>query len=311
VKNYYRIMLGKKSVYAQECFEGGFIGTDFGIKGDLSRKLPEHWRDFNKEFIPIFLKDNPGKVKISAGLACGALWTISKGVKKGDVVLSPDGSGSYRFGEVLGEYYYSDGDILPHRRKIRWLNISIPRSTLSESLQNSTGSIGTVSNVSDHGVEIEKLISSSETSIKIFSSNSEIEDPSAFDMEKHLEEFLVKNWDQTLLAKDFMIYEEDGDPVGKQYSTEAGDIDILAISKDKKRILVVELKRGRASDLVVGQLLRYMGFVKEQIAEADQTVEGAIIALEDDSKLRWALSPVSNITFYRYQISFKLVKGAA
>ena len=77
----------------------------------------------------------------------------------------------------------------------------------------------------------------------------------------------------------------------------------------KKRLLVVELKRGRASDVVVGQVLRYMGFVKEQIAEDDQTVEGAIIALEDDQKMRWALISVPSISFFRYQVSFKLVKG--
>jgi restriction system protein len=35
-------------------------------------------------------------------------------------------------------------------------------------------------------------------------------------MEKHLEEFLVTNWKQTLLSKDFSIYEEEGEPVGKQ-----------------------------------------------------------------------------------------------
>ena len=97
--------------------------------------------------------------------------------------------------------------------------------------------------------------------------------------------------------------------MGQQYATDAGPIDVLAISKDKKRLLVVELKRGRASDVVVGQVLRYMGFVKEQIAEDDQTVEGAIIALEDDQKMRWALLSVPSISFYRYEISFKLVKG--
>ena len=59
----------------------------------------------------------------------------------------------------------------------------------------------------------------------------------------------------------------------------------------------------------VGQVLRYMGFIKEQVAEADQTVEGAIIALDDDQKMRWALLSVPSISFYRYQISFKLVKG--
>jgi len=117
------------------------------------------------------------------------------------------------------------------------------------------------------------------------------------------------NWKQTLLSKDFSIYEEDGEPAGQQFPTDVGPIDVLAISKDKKRLLIVELKRGRASDVVVGQVLRYMGFVKEQVAEDDQTVEGAIIALEDDKRFRWALMAVPSIAFYRYEISFKLVKG--
>jgi len=44
-------------------------------------------------------------------------------------------------------------------------------------------------------------------------------------------------------------------------TTNAGTIDILAISNDRKKLLVVELKRGRVSDVVVGQLLRYMGLL--------------------------------------------------
>lgn len=127
-------------------------------------------------------------------------------------------------------------------------------------------------------------------------------------MEKHLEDFLVRNWAQTELAQQFKIYEEDGELVGQQYATDAGPIDILAVSHDGKRLLVVELKRGRVSDVVVGQTLRYMGYVIEQIAEPHQTVEGAIIALEDDRKLRWALAAVPNISFYRYQVSFKLIR---
>ena len=117
------------------------------------------------------------------------------------------------------------------------------------------------------------------------------------------------NWEQTELAKEFSIFEEDGEKVGQQYETDAGPIDILAISNDRKRLLVVELKRGRASDVVVGQILRYMGYVKSEIAEPDQTVEGAIIALSDDKKLRRALAAVPNVAFYRYEIRFKLVKA--
>jgi restriction system protein len=310
MKSYYRIMLGRKSAFAQDCFAGSFIGTDFGISEDLSQKLPEQWRDFNKKYIPIYLKDHPEKTKVSAGLACGALWTVSKGIKVSDVILCPDGNGYYRFGEVIGEYHYAQGQTLPHRRKVKWLDLAVARSSLSEALQNSTGSIGTVSNVSDHRDEIEKLLNNFVPQNQIVGNNPEIEDPVAFAMEKHLEAFLVANWNQTLLAKDFDIYEEDGERVGQQYATDAGEIDILAIGKDKKRLLVVELKRGRASDVVVGQILRYMGFVKEQIAEDNQTVEGAIIALEDDPKLKWALVSVPSISFYKYQVSFKLVKGS-
>lgn len=72
---------------------------------------------------------------------------------------------------------------------------------------------------------------------------------------------------------------------------------------------MVELKRGRASDVVVGQVQRYMGYVLGELAEPDQCVRGAIIALEDDLKLRRALSVTSSIDFYRYQVSFRLLQA--
>ncbi|MFH1089752.1 MAG: DUF91 domain-containing protein, partial [Candidatus Uhrbacteria bacterium] len=79
MKNYYRIMLGKKSVYAEEAHKGNFIGTECLGDIDLSNRIPESWREFNEKFIPIFLEKNPEKTKISAGLACGMLHTITKG----------------------------------------------------------------------------------------------------------------------------------------------------------------------------------------------------------------------------------------
>lgn len=259
MKSYYRVMLGQKSVYAEECFSGNFIGTDFGINQDLTRKLPEEWRAFNREFIPIYLAAHPEKTKIGAGLACGALWTVSKGIKKGDIVLCPDGLGRYRVGEVSGDYSYEPGKILFHRRPVAWLSAFIDRAAMSEALQNSTGSIGTVSNVTHHREEIEKLIGGV-SAPKLISTDETVENPSAFALEEHLEDFLVKNWANTELGKTYDIYEEDGEK-GQQYQTDTGPLDILALSKDKKRLLVVELKKGRASDTVVGQTLRYMSFV--------------------------------------------------
>lgn len=42
---------------------------------------------------------------------------------------------------------------------------------------------------------------------------------------------------------------------------------------------------------------------------ADQPVLGVIIAHEDDKRIRRALTMTPNISFYRYQVSFKLVKA--
>ena len=300
-------MLGKKSVYAKEAHEGNYIGAGWLPDVDLANKLLDNWREFNKEYIPIYLDQNPDKTKVSAGLACGMLHTIAKGVLIGDIILCPDGQGSYLVGEVIGDYGYHKGAKLPHRRNVRWYARTISRDEISESLRNSAGSIGTVSNVSKYADEIEALISGSRPA-SIISTDETIEDPSLFALEKHLEDFLVQNWHHTELGKNYDIYEDAGEIVGQQYPSDTGPIDILAISKDKKEILVVELKKGRVSDVVIGQIQRYMGYVQEELAEHNQKVKGVIIAFEDDIKIHRALSVAPNIDFYTYKISFKLEK---
>jgi restriction system protein len=117
-------------------------------------------------------------------------------------------------------------------------------------------------------------------------------------MEKYLEEFLVRNWVKTDLGKKY-------DLIGSQVQTETGPLDILAQSKDGKTLLVVELKLRRATDDVLGQIQRYMGWVQNQ-AEPGQTVKGLIIGLEKDAKLKWALSVAPNVTFMRYEMDFNL-----
>ena len=310
MKTYYRLMLGRKSTHAAECFAGNFIGADYGVAEDLTGKLPDSLRDFNAAYIPVYLANRPHKTKIAAGLACGTLWTIGKGVQTGDVVLCPDGSGRYRVAEVTGPYYYVPGEVLPHCRPVKWLPELIDKADLSDGLRNTVGSIGTACNISRAGYadEVERLVGATNTPALV-TTDAAVEDPSAFAMEKHLEDFLVQNWAQTELGKAYDIYEEDGELVGQQYPTDTGPLDILAISKDKKTLLVVELKKGKASDAVVGQTLRYMGYVQEELAEDGQTVAGVVIALEDDQRIRRALVMVPSIGFYRYQISFKLVKG--
>lgn len=308
MKNYYRITLGKKNVYADKCLEGDFIGSDFSINQNIADKLPEDAKTFNQKFVPIFLKVNPDAGKICASYKCGILWRVVKGIKNGDIVLCPDGeSEHYRVGEVCGDYIYKPGEDIPHRRPVRWKDQIIDRTDMSDALKSTIGAPVSISDISIHHEEIETLIDC--FCVPIVSMSDEMEENTAFfAMEKHLEDFLVRNWEQTDLGKGYNIFEEDGVCIGQQYETDNGTIDILAISKDKKTLLVVEIKKGRAKDVVVGQILRYMGFVKEELAEEGQTVKGAIIALEDDQNLRRTIAMAQDIEFYRYQISFKLTK---
>lgn len=308
--NYYRIMLGAKSVFAKQCHDEGWFGGGWGITQDLSNELTEDWRDFNAKFRPIYLAANPGKSKVAAGLACGMLHTICKGIRQGDIVLCPDGKGAYWTGKVVSDYIYAPGQRLPHRRKVEWLPKTILRSEMSEDLRNSCGAIGTVSDITKHAAAIEGFLAGT-AAPALIATDELVEDPSVFALEKHLEDFLVENWAATELGKNYNIFVDEGEAVGQQYPTDTGPIDILAVSKDGKELLVVELKKGRASDAVVGQLQRYMGYVLDELAEGNQMVRGCIVALEDDLKLRRALRATSNIDFYKYEVSFKLKKGLA
>lgn len=302
-RRYWKVMLGGKSAHAAECREMGFVGTDFDVHEDLSGKLPDRMRDFSKEWVPHFLEIHPEKSKVAAGLCAGQLWTVSRGLAIGDILLSPSGkSGELLAGEVQGDYYYDPAGPLPHRRPVRWLPGVIRREELTASLRASLGFGATVCELTHHSEEIESLID-----LDLDGIHEPGPDPAVFALESMLEEFLVTNWSKTLLGERFDIFTDGDELIGRQYPTDTGPMDILAISKDKKTLLVVELKRDKASDKVVGQIQRYMGYVLDDIATEDQDVRGAIIALEDDVRIRRALRVAPNIDFYRYEVGFRLL----
>jgi len=308
MRKYYRVILGRQHKHFSDCFEGKFIGVGFIPEVDLKNDLIDDWREFNKKFIPIYLKNNPAAHKIKAGLACSAIHTVAKRMNNDDLVLCPDGQRNYKIAKINGEYFYnSEKPSIVHRRPVDWLATTIKRDDMSEALRNSTGAIGTISDISKHVDEIEGFIKTV-SPISISSSDKDIENPSMFALEMHLEDFLIKNWKHTPLSENYDIY-QDEEVSGKQFPTDTGRIDILAISKDKKEYLVIELKKGRASDSVVGQVQRYMGFIKDEFLEQDQTVRGVIIALENDIRVKRALSVTKGIDFYQYKINFDLVKN--
>ena len=81
----------------------------------------------------------------------------------------------------------------------------------------------------------------------------------------------------------------------------AGRIDLLCADK-KGNLVVVELKRDASSDQVIGQLARYMGYVKENFAKG-KVVRGIIVAHEADERLRLAMAAVPNVELKLYDVA--------
>jgi len=123
-------------------------------------------------------------------------------------------------------------------------------------------------------------------------------------MEKQLEDFIIHNWDNSELGKKYDLIIEEGELVSQQYRTEIGPIDILAKDKKTKDFVVIELKRNQTSDDTIGQLARYMGWIKKD--KKDNGVKGIIIAGQYDKKLEYALKMVPNTEVFLYEVNFKL-----
>ncbi len=128
-----------------------------------------------------------------------------------------------------------------------------------------------------------------------------------FILEKYLEEFIVSNFDSIFRGSLQLYADDDGQKVGQQFPTDVGPIDILAHDAANDALVVIELKKGRESDRVVGQVLRYMGWVKENLAESNQTVRGLIICQERDDRLKYAIRMVRDVSVKCYKVDFKLM----
>lgn len=100
--------------------------------------------------------------------------------------------------------------------------------------------------------------------------------------EKTLEDNIEKNFDDFGKRVGRSL-----DLVGRQYPTTVGPIDLLGRDKKTGQYVVVELKKGRSADKVFGQLSRYMGWVKKNLAGGAE-VAGVIVGAKIDDKLRAA-----------------------
>ncbi|MGQ9573178.1 MAG: hypothetical protein ACUVV3_08340 [Dehalococcoidia bacterium] len=137
-----------------------------------------------------------------------------------------------------------------------------------------------------------------------------VKQPSEFVLERYLEDFIVTNFAGIFKGR-LQLYEDAEGRKGQQYPTEVGNVDILAREPATNCYVVIELKKGRESDTVVGQTLRYMGWVQENLCDEGQGVKGVIICKEPDPRLSYALRVTPNIDLYFYKVHFELAPAQA
>lgn len=127
-----------------------------------------------------------------------------------------------------------------------------------------------------------------------------------FALEKYLEEFIIENWSKINFGEKWEIFKDENGNVGQQYlAGDAGYIDVLATDKDGN-FMIIELKKGRKNDQVIGQTLRYITWVEENLAKGKK-VKAIIIVRERDKKLEYALKQVNDkVSVKIYKVSFNL-----
>ena len=130
---------------------------------------------------------------------------------------------------------------------------------------------------------------------------------SEFALEQHLEEFMERNWSRIDFGAPLDIWMDPDGALGRQYPTDVGFIDFLCKDRDTGSFVVIELKKGRTSDVVVGQTQRYMGWVKMHLETEGKPVLGLIVVSERDDKLRYALEVAPNIALRLYRVNFELI----
>jgi hypothetical protein len=126
---------------------------------------------------------------------------------------------------------------------------------------------------------------------------------SEFALEADLQNYVSRNLG--VIEAGLKLYEEEG-LTGIEFPADNRRIDLLCEDK-AGGFVIIELKVSRGYDRVIGQILRYMAWVKKNIAQG-KSVRGIIVAAEISEDLKLAASMVSGVSLVEYEISFQLKK---
>ena len=93
---------------------------------------------------------------------------------------------------------------------------------------------------------------------------------------------------------------------GRQYNCPAGRIDLLCRNAQTDEFVIVELKRGDAPDKTLLQILRYMSWVRQNLAN-NTDVRGIILTEGADDSLNGIVYEVPNVSIRYYKFNIELI----
>jgi hypothetical protein len=126
-----------------------------------------------------------------------------------------------------------------------------------------------------------------------------------FALEYQLRDFLAQNLSSVRVdGKKLKLFVDATGRDGVEFPTAVGPIDLLA-TDDTGAFVIFEPKRGRSPDHAIGQLTRYMGWVKQTIGR-DSKVRSVIVAKTISESLRYAISVIPDVSLFEYEVSFQL-----
>jgi hypothetical protein len=150
--------------------------------------------------------------------------------------------------------------------------------------------------------------SASASAVQAVLGGSEDEDTDtglAFGLEAQLRDFIAHNLPNIRIGgRSLRLYVDAENRNGVEYPTGVGPIDILA-TDDAGQFVVFELKLERGPDRALGQLARYMGWVRLNLAPSAE-VSGVIVARTIDERLRYAVAVMPRVTLLEYEVNFQV-----
>lgn len=281
--------------------DNGYISIGWPNLGDVSKMKNR------EELTTVFAKAYPGRKAASQAMFVGVLWRFYHVIKPGDWIIARRNVKTLKaVGRVIEQARHAPGTN-PAEKDSGFLKVEWEGSPRDINFQKKVFSPHSLCDIPKE--KFDEIVNRSPESADTSSSIDMLslsEEKSEFVMEKYLEEFIVSNFDKIFKGRWNICKDEDGKNIGQQYDTDIGRIDILAEEPESGSFVVIELKKGKSSDEVVGQILRYMGWVEEILCKPGQRVKGRIICQKSDEKLKYALKKANDVDVRYYEVLFKL-----